>query len=62
MNGAGVEPPATVPLPPGTVALEPVSAPLVRVKLAQLRRVVLLEWMTMDRLPKKLEGPCWVER
>lgn len=60
-DGTGLEP-VTVPLPPGAVPLELELLPLVRVKLAQVRRVVLLVWMTMDRLPKKLAGPWTVER
>lgn len=60
-DGTGLDP-VTVPLPPDEVPLELVPLPLVRVKLAQVRRVVLLVWMTIDRLPKKLAGPCAVER
>ncbi len=37
----------------GDVPLPPVALPPVRVKLAQVRRVALLVWMTMERLPKK---------
>lgn len=55
-DGTGFDP-VTVPLPP-VVPLELVVLfPLVRVKLAQVRRVVLLVWITMERLPKKLLGP-----
>ena len=32
-----------------------------RVKLAQVRRVVLLVWITMERLPKKDPGPSAVD-
>ena len=39
-----------------------VELPATRVKLAQVRRVVLLVWMTMERLPKKDAGPWTVER
>ena len=39
-----------------------VELPATRVKLAQVRRVVLLVWMTMERLPKKEAGPWTVER
>lgn len=60
-DGGGLDP-VIVPLPPGEVPLELLLLPLVRVKLAQVRRVVLLVWMTMDRLPKKLAGPFAVER
>ena len=40
----------------GTDALLPVSW-----KLAQVRRVVLALWMTIERLPKKEAGPEAVE-
>ena len=60
-EGTGLDP-VTVPLPPGEVLLELVLLPLVKVKLAQVKRVVLLVWMTMERLPKKLAGPWTVER
>lgn len=40
-EGTGLDP-VTVPLPLGAVLLEPVLLPLVRVKLAQVKRVVLL--------------------
>lgn len=43
-----LEPPAAVPLP-------------VETKLAHVRRVVLLVWMTMERLPKKEPTPERVE-
>lgn len=42
----------------GVVELAPAAT---RVKLAQVRRVVLLLWMTMDRLPKKEPTPGCVE-
>jgi hypothetical protein len=38
------------------------ALPLLRVKLAQVRRVALAVWMTMERLPKKEAGPEAVER
>ena len=44
------------------VVLLVVELPATRVKLAQVRRVVLLVWMTMERLPKKDAGPWTVER
>ena len=50
------EVPLELPLPP-VVAL-----PVARVKLAHVRRVLLLVWMTMERLPKKEAGPLAVER
>ena len=58
-KGVGGVDPFTVPLPPGPggVPLEAVLSPLVRVKLAHVKRVALLVWKTMDRLPKKLAGP-----
>lgn len=62
VKGAGGVDPTTVPLPLDEVPLELVLFPLVRVKLAQVKRVALLVWKTMDRLPKKLAGPWWVER
>lgn len=57
VKGAGGVDPTTVPLPLDEVPLELVLFPLVRVKLAQVKRVALLVWKTMDRLPKKLAGP-----
>lgn len=36
--------------------------PAMRVKLAQVRRVALLLWTTMERLPKKAPGPLAVDR
>ena len=71
---AGLAPPPrvllgiTLPLPPvlwPTVPLPAVPLPAVpptRVKLAQVKRVELLAWMTIDRLPKKDAGPFSVER
>ena len=47
------------------VVFKPVLLPvelLWRTKLAHVRRVVLLVWMTMERLPKKEPGPEAVER
>ena len=46
-----------LPLPLGMVAL-----PVARVKLAHVRRVLSLVWITMERLPKKELGPLAVER
>ena len=43
------------------VELVVVLFPATRVKLAQVRRVVLLLWTTMERLPKNEPGPCAVE-
>jgi hypothetical protein len=63
-DGTGVEPP-TVLLGGAVPLLFPVSLPGVRVtkvKLAQVKRVELLAWMTMERLPKKDAGPLWVDR
>lgn len=60
-EGTGLDP-VVVPLPPGVVPLELVLLPLVRVKLAQVKRVAFLVWNTIDRLPKKLAGPWCVER
>ena len=44
------------------VLLPLVELPDTRVKLAQVRRVVLLVWMTMERLPKNDPGPSAVDR
>ena len=33
-----------------------------RVKFAHVRRVALLEWITIDLSPKKYGDPGWVER
>ncbi len=41
--------------------VELLTEPLVRVKLAHVRRVVLLVWILMERLPRKLPRPAWVE-
>lgn len=46
---------------PGEVTVVLLPVPLVRVKLAQVRRVVLLVWMLMERLPRKEPMPAWVE-
>ena len=54
LNGVGVE-------LVGDVMVELLDEPLVRVKLAQVRRVVLLVWMLMERLPRKLPSPACVE-
>jgi len=43
------------------VLLELLDELLLRVKLAQVRRVVLLLWMLMERLPRKLPRPAAVE-
>lgn len=60
-GGGGAVGPVTVPVPVPLGATE-LPLPLVRVKLAQVRRVLLLVWMTMERFPKKLPGPAAVER
>ena len=39
-----------------------VPLPVASVKFAQVKRVVLVVWMTMERLPKKDSGPEAVER
>lgn len=44
------------------VPLVEVLEGLPRVKLAQVRRVALAVWITMERLPKKEAGPEAVER
>lgn len=65
LNGDGVaDPPVVVvPEPPVVELVEELEAlPLLRVKLAQVRRVALAVWMTMERLPKKEAGPEAVER
>lgn len=41
--------------------LELLTEPLVNVKLAHVRRVVLLVWMLIERLPRKLPMPASVE-
>ena len=51
VKGDGVDDPAVV------VLVELLDLPLLSVKLAQVRRVVLLVWMTMERLPKKEPTP-----
>ena len=51
VNGFGL----LVPVGEVTVVLLP--EPLVRVKLAHVRRVVLLVWMLMERLPRKEPRP-----
>ena len=58
LNGVGVAPvgEVTVELP-----LELLAVPLVSVKLAQVKRVVLLVWMTIERLPRKLPMPASVD-
>ena len=38
-----------------------VEFPDTRVKFAQVRRVVLLVWITIERLPKKEPGPSAVD-
>lgn len=63
LNGAGdaVPEPLGVVDPVGVLVLLE-ALPLVRVKLAHVRRVALAEWMTRERLPKKEAGPEAVER
>lgn len=51
----------TGPLPVDVGDAVLVAVPPERVKLAHVRRVALLEWMTMERLPKKAAMPDWVE-
>lgn len=43
------------------VLLELLTEPLVKVKLAHVRRVVLLVWMLIERLPRKLPRPASVD-
>ena len=63
-DGDGLEPPPRVlfgdivPLP----AVPLVAGMVTRVKLAQVKRVELLAWITMERLPKNDAGPLWVDR
>ena len=58
---ATAPPVKTGPLPVDVGDAVLVALPPVRVKLAQVRRVALLVWMTMERLPKKAPRPDWVE-
>jgi hypothetical protein len=63
-DGTGVEPPM-VPLGDVVALLFTVPLPgvaVTKVKLAQVKRVELLAWMTMERLPKKDAGPLSVDR
>ena len=53
----------TVGVETGTVPFVPlVGVPETRAKLAHVKRVALLLWMTMDLSPKKYGDPGVVER
>lgn len=54
---AAAPPVYAVDLGAGAVPPVMVLLPAMRVKLAQVRRVALLLWITMERLPKKEAGP-----
>ena len=56
----GVGRPPVVPAPPVLlVAFEPEE---LRTKFAQVRRVALEVWNTIERLPRNAPGPCLVDR
>ena len=55
VKGLGLAPPG------GGVTVVLLPGPLVRVKLAHVRRVVLLVWMLIDRLPRNEPRPLWVD-
>ena len=57
-NGVGVAVVDVVALEPEVELLQLL---LTSSKLAQARRVVFALWMLMERLPRKLPRPAWVE-